>query len=302
MSSSSTLDRLAALAPVTADDTHDVMPLADRRALLARLLADETVAAGREHPSTRLRSLRWRVAASVAAGVAFAMIGVSALDTDHARPGGMTAAPAGAAHPEAFVLDRIRLAVSDAESLILRVRTDPGTGVLWDDWFDETGGRARSTSRTPEGAPMYDHEFGQDAEGFWVRVVSHNDRAWWEYRSDRLLTHGWSAADIRKHLDAGTLEQVSQGDGGGRGELQLRWAPEEAPDGVRLQPGDLWVDADTYLPLRSVVHDRGRTMTMQFDWLERTPEHLAGLDAPVPGSYRKLPGAPEAPAGEPGVG
>lgn len=289
------LERLAATRP--GRDEPPVSP-DERRQILAAILSSEDLPASRGLPRLPRPALAL-LGGSVAATVALATALVGVVD-DPRTPGRVAATPA--PDGRSVVLDRVRLAVSEADGLILHVRTDHGTGVLWEAWFDPTEQQSRSRSSGLDGTPMYDHQFSPDGDGSRVRVVSYSDEAWWEYRTDRVVAHGWSAADIRRHLDAGTLVEVAKEQRDGRSELHLRWAPEEAPAGVRMQPGDLWVDASTYLPARSIGDDRGRRVTMDFEWLERTPENTSALHAPVPPGFRRLPGAPEAPAGGPGQG
>ena len=300
MTTNPTLERLAKLAPATEEDAMAAVSSEQRERLLRAIVSSDPSSS--EVAARPMRRARVPARAlSVAAGIALAVAAVAVIDPGEQAPG-RTSDAVEATPSRAIVLDRIRLAVASADELILHVRTDHGIGVMWDNWFDATTGRARSTSSTPRGAPMYDHEFGHDENGSWVRVVSHGERAWWEYRSDRFPAHGWSAEDIRKHLDEGTLVEVAREESAGRPEIRLRWAPENAPDGIRLQPGDLWVDASTYLPSRSTANDRGRTVTMQFEWLERSSENLRFLDAPVPDGFRQLDGAPADPPGTPGRG
>lgn len=293
---SQTLERLAGAHPAPPHEIRAAVSLDERRRVLMEILSDDEAVS----ESTRSAPLRRAVVRSLAAAAAVAVVAFAV---------GLTREPSGgvppvrrAVDPDAVVLDRIRLAVSEADTLILHVRTNYGTGVLWDAWFDDSTGRSRSMSSTLDGAPMYDHGFRPHQDGWVVRVVSHQDRAWWEYQSERFVSHGWSSDDIRGHLDAGTLEEVAREESGGRAELRLRWAPENAPSGARMQPGELWVDASTYLPVRSLAQDRGRTVTMEFEWLERSPSTEAFLEVNAPPGYPQLAGAPDYPADAPSQG
>ena len=299
----STLERLAAVAPVTDADTRAAMSAEDRERLLESIVSSQPV--GPAQYETVRRPVRRRlpaVAASAVAALVFATLGFVITRPHGPETGHTTGPPVRSADSPSVVLDKVRLAVSTADSRILHVRTDPGNGVLWDAWFDGSSDRSRSMSSTPQGEPMYDHEFRRDEHGSWIRVVSYSDRAWWEYPHDRAITHGWSPEDIRAHLDRGTWFEVARQQKDGEEELHLRWAPENAPDGTRMQPGDLWVDASTYLPIRSAANDRGRAVTMHFEWLERSAENLRALEAPVPPGFRRLDGPPQESPGTAGQG
>ena len=303
MTTTPTLERLAAATPVTAEDTRAAMSIEERELLLQSIVSSPWSAPKPLRNVTRfLRSRLPAVAVSTAAAVVFATFGFVISRPGEEGSGPLSRPPAAPVDSPSVVLDKVRLAVASAEARILHVRTDLGIGVLWDAWFDGSSDRSRSVSSTPQGEPMYDHEFRRDEHGSWIRVVSHGDRAWWEYAHDRPITHGWSPEDIRAHLDRGTLVEVAREHKNGKEELHLRWAPENAPHGTRLRPGDLWVDAATYLPIRSAANDRGRAVTMHFEWMERSPENLRFLEAPVPSGFRRLDGPPAESPGGAGLG
>lgn len=271
-----TIERLAEVRP----EPTAIVDAGERERLLRMIVAE---------PPTRVRR---RVPLLVRAAAVPAMVGalVVALSLGgsppaEVEPPSTTAAPT--------VLDRVKLAMAAAESddLLLHVRSDFGNGVLWSAWHDATGERSRSTSTTMDGAPLYDHEMTASK----VRVVSYKARAWWEYDVDEArgekirFDGGLTAADIKAQLDDGTLEQVAEETVDGRAVLHLRWIPVEKGN-VRIAPGDLWVDAATHLPIRSVAQMDGKPpVRSDFEWLPRTAETEANLTMPLPAGFVHSP-------------
>jgi hypothetical protein len=91
---------------------------------------------------------------------------------------------------------------------------------------------------------------------------------------------------VKKAEASGTLRLIGPETVGGHNTVHLQWAIE----GFTL---DLWVDASTYLPFRQVTHGAKGGSTVDYTWLPRTPENLAGLDLAIPAGFSQ--GKPEDP-------
>jgi hypothetical protein len=308
MSTTTPVRRLADARPEAAGRTAELVGPDERDAVLRSIfLADDVPV---DAPPAQVRR-RVRLATALAAPALVGIVVVALLwagtpSADRAPSPGTTTAPAAAP----VVLDRVRLAVAEADDLILHMKSDHGNGVLWEMWHDVVERRSRSTSTTPAGRPIYDHELrALDTDRLTVKVVSYGDRAWWTYvtpaeRDGAKVAHGLSAADIRAQLADGTMEEIGPEALDGREVLHLRWMPHSKPGFVTV-PGDMWVDAVTYLPVRSVNHwgIKGEKSTRsEYEWLPRSASSTANLIAPVPAGFVQRAGAPDDPPGAVGVG
>lgn len=269
-----TIDRLAEVRP----DPTAIVDTGERERVLRTILAEPPTRARRRIP------LLVRAAAVPAmVGALVVALSLGGSSPSEVQPPSTTAAPT--------VLDRVKLAMAETDDLVLHVRTDFGNGVLWNAWHDDAGQRSRSQSTTMDGAPLYDHEMTASK----VRVVSYKARAWWEYkvdeeRGDKIrFDGGLTAADIKAQLDDGTLEEVAEETLDGRAVLHLRWQPVDKGT-IRIAPGDLWVDAATHLPIRSVAQIDGKPpVRSDFEWLPRTAATEANLTLPLPAGFVHSP-------------
>jgi len=268
------LDRLANARPAEV-----VVTDSERESMLNSIVAEAV-----SSPRTG-RRLAWRAAAAAAVAAAVT-VAVSTQIVD----GSPT--PARSTHAlRTTTLDSIRLAVSRSSEYVLRVRTDFHNGVLWDAWFDEATQRARTRSTTPNGLPIYDHQMSWDGEHGTVRVVSYADHAWWEYDvpDGRAVASQVPTPDeVRARVDDGSLREV-----GREGQLVHLHADAVSTAERRAPAFDLWVDGNSYLPVRLETSEPSRrTSISTFEWLPRTQANIAELNAPVPAGFERLSGAP----------
>ena len=285
---SDTLERLAAARPLALDPI-DVASDGAREHLLASIIAAPAQAHRRRHPVVSAAA----ASAAGAAAAAAAIVLAAGAPPVPERPGATTTA---VAPNDPRLLDQVELAVAQGAAGILRIQSDYGNGVEWETWLDETDQRWRSTSRTPEGRLLYEHQIQGGADGTTVVVVSHQDRAWWTYTapdwrepSKLYLT----PEEIRAQLDDGTLREVPRQPDDGANELRLRGEASEKAPGVYTAAIDLWVDAQTYLPTRLRASLRGgQAATATYTWLARTQDSLDNTKLEPPANYRHLPGAP----------
>lgn len=313
MNTTNPVRRLADARPEAAGRTRDLVGPDERNAVLRSILlaADPPLAAASPARPRRRVRLATAVAGPALAGlvvVALVWAGTPATNRP-SRTSGPTK-PGATAAGEPVTLDRVRLAVTQADDLILHMKSDHGNGVLWETWHDVAEGRSRSTSTTPGGRPIYDHELrAMGTDQLTVKVVGYDVRAWWTYvtppeRDGAKVTYGPSAADIKSQLAEGTMERIGPGTLDGRDVLHLRWLPHSKPGFVTV-PGEMWVDAATYLPVRSVNYwgiDGTRSTRSDYEWLPRSASSTANLTAPIPAGFVQRDGAPEDPPGAAGVG
>lgn len=97
--------------------------------------------------------------------------------------------------------------------------------------------------------------------------------------------------ELRRAVDSGKLTLVGKEQLDGRQTVHLQWQhrlinPTNGPE-VSMQ---IWVDADSYLPVRVVqkMSTVGAT-TSDYEWLPRTEENLAKATVSPPADYRKGP-------------
>jgi len=92
-----------------------------------------------------------------------------------------------------------------------------------------------------------------------------------------------------KVLPSGLVK--SRGELNGRPAILLWW--KEGPH----DSSQLWVDATTYLPIRSIAHQEGgmiggptfhTTIVTDYDILAPTPDNLARLHPPVPPGFPRV--------------
>ncbi|WP_326561173.1 hypothetical protein [Micromonospora sp. NBC_01796] len=93
-------------------------------------------------------------------------------------------------------------------------------------------------------------------------------------------------AELKDALATGTLKLVGEETLDGKATVHLQWVP------VPSSTTDIWVDAESYLPVRKVSAGPKAIDTVDFEWLPRTPENLAKLEGAAPADYKKLPCAP----------
>lgn len=285
-----TIERLAAARPET-DDPMDVAGADHRDRLLLSILADPAAAPSRHLPIARIAG------AAAAAAVAIALI--TGLPSNQGAPKPDTA---GSAQTAPLLLDRVKLAVAEGANGILRIESDYGNGVRWETWLDEPGQQWRSTSRTPDGHALYEHQVNEGTEGTSVVVVSHQDRAWWTYTAPEWRDSAklyLTPEEIRTQLENGELREIARRSEADREEVLLRGDASQKAPGVYTAAIDLWIDADTYLPTRlSATLAHGRAATVTYTWLPRTEKYLRNTRVDITGGYRHLPNAPAQPGSE----
>jgi hypothetical protein len=275
----------------------------------------------------RRRRIRRRVALPVlAAGVAAAAtvsvaVAVVAppLSTPAVRPTIETVA---------YVLSRAKSAVTAARADVLEVRSQPRDGWSVTSWIAPNNGVVRlDTYLVPGGHTAF------YAEPAKTVIVDYQTKSWWsvkpdwlvrglsptrrqlaQYRHDLRLIPGllafqlnaWDNGDpkltiptpavIRSELADGKFRLIETQTSGGQRLLELRGTDSNAGVAAHYRALTIWVNAATYLPVRSVAAGLGsRPLVSEFAWLAPTAANLALLKPTIPAGFRYE--APHCPCG-----
>jgi hypothetical protein len=265
-------------------------------ALLTRILAEP------RHPAPR-RVTRRRVllaAAPVAAGVAAAAVLADSLASS--GPG------ISVGDVRTAVLDAFERSSGDIVQLVRTYRLAAGPVMTQQAWtypaFAVPGQRVRfRLFQSRDGVPQEDTEsiYVQDQASAGLSMstdegprsaettdVWYPDRTWFRgTTSSVLLAGGLSPAVIRDQVADGGFTVV----GTTFGTLELTWS---RTIGARTSVTTLWVDARTYLPLRSVSTARRgpgagpvHTISTDYQVLPATTANLGLLTPPIPAGFRR---------------
>jgi hypothetical protein len=164
------------------------------------------------------------------------------------------------------------------------------------------------------GQPAYDETMVTANGVTLATVMDVPDRAWWTLSTAAptgscpsgincvvvTAPSSLTPAQIQAEVQAGTLHVI-----GGQQLVDGHQTIELSGFAAQAAPAfgafDLWIDASTYLPVRSSTtrSDRTGTATSDFEWLAPSAANLAQLQVTVPPAftYSALPIAPAAAAG-----
>lgn len=256
------------------------------------------------------------VAAAVAVSVAAAVPGRSA---SPAR--GQTAETA------AYIVGRAKSAVAAASSDVLEVRSQPQVGWSVTSWIAPNGVVRLDTHLVPGGYTTF------YAEPAKTVIVDYQTKSWWsvkadwlvrgmsssrrqlaQYRHDLRLMPGllafqpnaWDNDDpkvtlptpavIRSELADGKFRLIGTQTSDGQRLIELRGADSNAGVAAHYRTLTIWVNAATYLPVRSVAAGLGTPrLVSEFTWLPPTAANLALLKPTIPAGFRYQ--APRCPCG-----
>jgi hypothetical protein len=201
----------------------------------------------------------------------------------------------------AYVTAQTTAALDSISGYVERTTTVLPGGVTDVLMTDRATGRFRFESSAKDGSPLNTiGGSGAPTDGPTVIVVDHPDRAWWTYRLE-LRSDAPSGAkanasqgatgpfedpvDIRSAITAGHLRVLGTELIDRRQTLHLR-----VISAAKALPGDmdLWVDIESYLPVRLSVDKTGSPVTQDYTWLARTPENLAALIVIPPAGFTHL--------------
>jgi hypothetical protein len=272
-----------------------------------------------EPPPELLTTLRRRQARrawairGVAGSSLAATAGVLALVLAGAGPPSPATTAGGTPKAEtvAFVAQQATAALARTDQFVEKTETGSPAGDHYVTWIDAATRRDRSNA-FHQGRPATDIAMSTAPSGTTtVTVVDHASRAWWSYRTDYrpgkitgtpILSPKMpelSTPDgIRDAITNGGLQLLGHDQVDGRDTLHVRLSPQVKKQvDVRL---DLWVDATSYLPVKSELVTPIGTMTMAYSWLPRTADNLAQLELVPPANYTHRAGPPDGPPVPPG--
>jgi hypothetical protein len=255
------------------------------------------------------------VRASVVAGLTLvtAAVGVAALSG-----GGGTLSPQAGPDPSTeppvydvtYVAAQTDGALANATDFIVRAEyTIASTGYSYVDTMDLLTLSSRYDNVAPDGSVKSIAIIPKPGgPGTWdVLVVDHEHQAWWTHPfATPTLPDGTTAApsppryydpaEIRDALTSGEATLLGVEEIDGRDAWHLRIDVYRLDDLAATL--DLYVDPETYLPLRIVTApaQAGRDpVAVDLTWLPRTDENLALVELPIPDgyTYREGPVLPE---------
>lgn len=248
----------------------------------------------------RNRRRRWGYAAGAAlpvvAGGLVVALAMSA-SGGAAHPGTTTTNQAGGAkvHTVAYVSEQSQKALANIADYVAHTVTTIDGTPNGDTWSDGAGVRYRGDSG-PAGAPTRSYLITLDNGVLHLLLVDFSRHTY--YRDQRPADgapFGQAAgvpygdpAELRADLASGqiTLVGTEQVDGRSTEHLRLNLSGEDA----KVAGMDLWVDSDSYLPVKMLARKGPYHITVTYEWLPRTPENLAHLELTVPAGYTEQDG------------
>ena len=313
MNDNQILDDLAALNPVRVEPDYDEDAERGLLALLETVRAEAALAPARPRPTAGRRLARlpgWGATIGIAAALALAVaIVAGGIGGQHAL-GGKPATPPATVHIDAhgLVADRMIAALAAADDYIVRgdeLQTDPSGGVHRSitSTDEQSAINFADLEYSTSGAPsVQETDFAVDG-GVIVLKLDNQAR---EYTETRLTTlqyahqFGFSTvADmkktslptsevIRRELVKGSDRLLGHTRLHGRSVLVL--ANNEPSMRRRI-----WVDPNSYLPVRMTAHGQGMSYVINYTWIPRTQQAVATTFAPqIPAGFTKvsqLPGS-----------
>jgi hypothetical protein len=305
------LTALRAARPTAGYDPSASSP--EATAMLTRILTAPEAPADRV---TRRRLLLAGIPA--AAGVAAAAVLATTLASGGSTPATPTTASVRTAVLDAFARDSGDIFYTT--TTITRAR---GPAMTQRSWvypaFPAAGQLVRYRLFTlPDGVPSEDTEsiYVQDAAATHLSMpaadgprsaetidVEYATKTWSRQRTTSvLLGGGLGPAQVRQQIASRRFTVVGQGYVQGRQAIELSWS--QSPTSGRAAMSfttTMWVDAHSYVPLRSVstlqlrLQDRDvvlATTTTQCQILPATPANLALLSPPIPAGFTRTPTSP----------
>ncbi len=248
-------------------------------------------------PRHRVRRVAATVTVAAALGTTTAvLVATSSTTSSPTRPDaiGRDATEPIHAQTVAAITHRASAALTNLDGLVLHTRetrTRPtASGAVtdvYDTWSDRGDPEHSRAMYSVNGHPVYDIQTDSAAPS--ERFVDYGKHTWYEgptidYSNRHLL--GTTPGRIRQQLDAGGLALVGHETIDGRDTLHL------SRNDIAPLAGELWVDATTYLPVRS----SNAIGTTDYEWLARTARSRSKLVPGVPPAFTFGGLPPETPA------
>jgi hypothetical protein len=239
------------------------------------------------------------VAVAVGASLAFA-------------PGGTGGGGATAETPEmltvGYVAERTATALSGLPGYVQHetakhVGRDGKPASMIELWADPTTKRERQDNKIFYGDVR---SYTRALDGSTAVELNHDKKKWWTYpvtslapaNTDQVqhLPPSLNPGDLKRAVDSGKVTLVGKERLNGRQTVHLQWlgGPDSALDAAKTaeESMQIWVDAESYLPVRVINKLFTGTTTSDYEWLPRTRDNLAKVTVSPPADYRKLPCTP----------
>ncbi|WP_435206820.1 hypothetical protein [Micromonospora sp. bgisy143] len=143
-------------------------------------------------------------------------------------------------------------------------------------------------------------------DGSTAVELNHDKKKWWTYQVASLkptdtgqvqhLPPSLNPKDLKRAVDSGKVTLVGKEQLNGTQTVHLQWlgGPDSALDAAKTaeESMQIWVDAQSYRPVRVVNKLFTGTTTSDYEWLPRTQDNLAKVTVSPPADYRKLPCTP----------
>ncbi|MHB1776066.1 MAG: hypothetical protein ACYCU7_08775 [Acidimicrobiales bacterium] len=231
----------------------------------------------------------WLAAAALGAAAAVAAVAVIAVPGNPPAPRPRAAAPGTSA-----VLTAVRRALAGTIGDIEEVRSTVPAAVPLSSttWVDLASGACR-TDTSVGGRPSLT-VFVEDGRAV---VVDYRLGEWWARGSEGVTCTPPTPQSIEHDLATGHDTLVGRAIVGGRETLELRSTVTTSGPHPVARSTTLWVDAASFLPIRSTSVGRVGEQTV-FRWLPATPANAGILHATVPAGFRHV-GTSAAPAARP---
>jgi hypothetical protein len=247
----------------------------------------------------RKRLLRRR--AMTAAGTICVVVGLLAVSVSAAMSSRGIPGARAKVQTVAYVLSRARSAVGAARQDVLEVHAQFSNGWSYTAWFEPATGQSRIDVHPPADSPVFyyfDHSrtiiVNYQTQTYsthslsvqWRQLLLPVNVAW-----GGLATLPTPTA-IRRALAARSFQRVGTDTVGGRRLLHFRGSdifPQLKPHGGGgYHTLDIWINATTYLPVRSVTGQGPYAPRMRstFSWLPATQENLAVFTPKIPPGFR----------------
>jgi hypothetical protein len=274
-----------------------------------------------EPPRRRARPqqrLRFGLAAAAATAAVAAAVAVTLASSPSAAP--RQAGGPGAGTP---LRARLLAAIDGARADILFAHgTSPGQGTWAAPWYPRSGQQVRLhlLGRNAQGTPAKDTEFvfRMPAAGAasnpanpidWgalhvtgtALTVDHVRHTWSKWHHQNITTGlPLDATAIRREITSGRLHVITRTRLGGKPAIELGMTlPGRTTGPLRVTIAHLWVNADTYLPMRQLLQFSDGTQDLSnYTFLQPTATNLAKLKPVIPAGYHRTYQRPDASKGQ----
>ena len=232
------------------------------------------------------------------------------------RAGHLASPPTSNVETAAYVVDHLKAAV-DANTAILVTRaqapnSETGQPVSTETWSSSTSPTTRTEILDSAGSPVRGYLVTVDPRQTTSVSIDYANRTWsattYPFGSSSSSssstpaplpeTPAQAAARLQAAVRAGAVSVVGATTVGGQDAIELRQilpADGSIPAGVLR----IWVDPNTYLPIREQDTSSGQSIVSDYRWLPSTAANrqLLTISAAVPAGFTQVPSSPPASAG-----